>query len=139
MARASDLPTLPTLRGPGSCKKNKDGALSVRMSHAEIVKVGLPAAQSNTSVTRGFKTFLNRYFYFCMALLMAALAAWGFSSTVDGNLLHAKPPKPFLLWFHAAAFSAWIVLFVAQSALGRVREVRGHRTLCWVGWARGRV
>lgn len=105
------------------------------MSHAEIVKVGLPAAQSNTNVTRGFKTFLNRYFYFCMALLMAALAAWGFSSTVDGNLLHAKPPKPFLLWFHAAAFSAWIVLFVAQSALVRVRKVKVHRTLGWFGAA----
>jgi FtsH-binding integral membrane protein len=105
----------------------------VRMSHAEIVKVGLPAAPSHTSVTHGFKIFLNRYFYFCMALLMAGLAAWGFSSTVDGNLLHAKPPKPLLLWFHAAVFSAWIVLFVAQSALVRVRKVRVHRTLGWFG------
>ena len=91
--------------------------------------------RSQTSVTRGFKTFLGRYFYLCMALLMAGLALWGFSHTVDARLLHAKPPRPLLLWFHAAAFSAWIVLFIAQSALVRVRKVSVHRTLGWFGAA----
>jgi len=94
------------------------------MLQAKIVKGGPPA---------GFKTLLDRYFYFCMALLMAGLAVWGFSSTVDPNLLHAKPPKPLLLWFHAAAFSVWIALFVAQSALVRVRKVSVHRRLGWFG------
>ncbi len=96
------------------------------MMHAKIVKGG-PRA--------GFKTFLDRYFYFCMALLMAGLAVWGFSNTVDRNLLHATPPKPFLLWFHAAVFSAWIALFVGQSALVRMRKVSVHRTLGWFGAA----
>jgi hypothetical protein len=96
------------------------------MVHAKIAKGGPPA---------GFKTFLDRNFYFCMALLMAGLAVWGFSSTVDANLLRARPPKPFLLWFHGAAFSAWIALFVAQSALVRVRRVSVHRTLDWFGAA----
>ena len=91
------------------------------MLHAKIVKAAPPAA---------FKTFLARYFYFLMALLMAGLAIWGFSSTVDANLLHAKQPRPFLLWFHAAAFSAWIALFVVQSALVRVR-----RSACTADWA----
>lgn len=91
--------------------------------------------RSQTSVTRGFKTFLGSYFYLCMALLMAGLAAWGFSYTVDARLLHAKPPRPLLLWFHAAAFSAWIVLFIAQSALVRLRKVSVHRTLGWFGAA----
>ena len=45
------------------------------------------------------------------------------------------PPRPLLLWFHAAAFSAWIVLFIAQSALVRVRKVNVHRTLGWFGAA----
>ena len=40
-----------------------------------------------------------------------------------------------LLWFHGAVFSAWIALFVAQSALVRVRKVRVHRTLGWFGAA----
>jgi len=94
------------------------------MLHAKIAKGGPPA---------GFKTLLDRYFYFCMALLMAGLAVWRFSSTVDAHLLHAKPPRPFLLWFHGAAFSAWIALFVAQSALVRVRKVSVHRRLGWFG------
>jgi hypothetical protein len=96
------------------------------MSHAKVVRAAPPA---------GFKTFLARYFYFCMAQLMAGLAIWGFSSTVNANLLHAKQPRPFLLWFHAAAFSAWIALFVVQSALVRVRKVSVHRRLGWFGAA----
>ncbi len=97
------------------------------MAHAEIIR-GRPPA--------GFKTLLNRYFYFGMALLMAGLAAWGFSKTVGANLLRAKPPKPLLLlWFHGAVFSAWMALLVAQSALVRVRKVSVHRTLGWIGAA----
>lgn len=87
------------------------------------------------SRTKQLKTFLSRYFYLCMALLMAGLAVWAFSHTVDAGLLHAKPPRPLLLWFHGAVFSAWIVLFIAQSALVRVRKVSMHRTLGWVGAA----
>jgi len=105
--------------------------------HASAVAVGNVgfAAGSHTSVTRGFKTFLGRYFYFCMALLMAGLVVWGFSRTVDARLLHAEPPRPLLLWFHGAAFSAWTVLFTVQSALVRVRKVSVHRTLGWFGAA----
>ena len=118
----STIATYPLPKTQGSGNLSANDAHNYRQSWA-------------ASVTNRFNIFLNRYFYFCMALLMAGLAAWGFSSTVDRNLLHAKPPKPLLLWFHAAAFSAWIVLFVAQSALVRVRKVRVHRTLGWFGAA----
>jgi len=70
-----------------------------------------------------------------MALLMAGLAVWAFSDTVDAHLLHAKPPRPLLLWFHGAVFTAWIMLFIAQSALVRVRKVSMHRTMGWLGAA----
>lgn len=93
------------------------------------------ATRSQTSATSGFKKFLGRYFYFCVALLMAGLSVWGFSQTVDARLLHAKPPRPLLLWFHGTVFSAWIVLFIAQSALVRVRKVTVHRALGWFGAA----
>ena len=66
---------------------------------------------------------------------MAGLSAWGFSRTVDARLLHATSPTPLLLWFHAALFSAWVFLFIAQSALVRVRKVGIHRTLGWFGAA----
>jgi FtsH-binding integral membrane protein len=85
------------------------------------------------SAPNTLKRFFSRYFYFSIALLMAGLAVWAFSDTVDAHLLHAKPPRPLLLWFHGAAFTAWIVLFIVQSALVRVRKVKVHRTLGWFG------
>jgi hypothetical protein len=78
---------------------------------------------------------LSRYFYLGTALVMGGLAVWAFSHTVDAGLLHANPPRPLLLWFHATVFSAWIMLFVAQSALVRVRKVSVHRALGWLGAA----
>ncbi len=99
-----------------------------------IGSVGV-AVRSQTSATNGFKTFLSRHFYFAMSLFMAGIAVWGFSRTVDARLLRANPPRPLLLWFHAAFFSLWIVLFVVQSALVRVRKVKIHRALGWVGAA----
>ena len=96
--------------------------------------VGLAARfEKETSAKAQLKTFLGRYFYFCMSLVMAGLVVWGFSRTVDASLFHAKPPRPLLLWIHGAAFSTWIVFFIAQSALVRVRKVSLHRALGWFG------
>ena len=80
-----------------------------------------------------FKTFLSRYFYFSMSLVFAGLVVWGFSRTVDGNLFHASPPRPFLLWIHGAAFSMWVLFFIAQSGLVRIHKVSEHRFLGWFG------
>jgi hypothetical protein len=91
--------------------------------------------ESQASPIKGLKRFLSRYFYLCISLVMAGVAAAAFGHTVDAHLLHANPPRPPLLWFHAAVFSAWIVLFVAQSALVRVRKVSVHRALGWFGAA----
>src|ERR1700760_818382 len=70
-----------------------------------------------------------------MSLVMAGFVVWGFSRTVDRGLLHASPPRPALLWFHGAIFSAWVVLFIAQSTLVRVRKASFHRALGWFGAA----
>ncbi|HTZ88799.1 MAG TPA: hypothetical protein VMA71_00585 [Alloacidobacterium sp.] len=85
------------------------------------------------SKDKRFKTFLSRYFYLCMSLVMAGLVMWGFSHTVETNLFHASPPRPLLLWVHGTAFSTWIVFFILQSALVRVRKVSWHRFLGWFG------
>jgi hypothetical protein len=87
------------------------------------------------STTKPLKTFLAQYFYFCMSLVLAGLVVSGFSRTVDANLLHANPPRPWLLWIHAAAFSTWVAFFMAQSALVRVHKVGVHRFLGWFGAA----
>ena len=89
--------------------------------------------EKETSTSSGFKTFLSQYFYLCMSGVMAALVIAGFSRTVNDNLIHANPPRPLLLWMHGAAFSTWVVFFIAQSALVRVRKVNVHRTLGWFG------
>jgi len=91
------------------------------------------AAKEETSTTNRFKTFLSTYFYFCMALVMAGVVVAGFSKTVGDNLFHANPPRPVLLWMHGAAFSAWMLFFIAQSSLVRVHKVSRHRFLGWFG------
>ncbi|HEY1677149.1 MAG TPA: hypothetical protein VGG04_05545 [Candidatus Sulfotelmatobacter sp.] len=87
----------------------------------------------DTATAGPLKSFLTRYFYFCMSLVLAGLVVWGFSRTVDANLFHANPARPWLLWMHATAFSTWVVFFILQSALVRSRKVSVHRFLGWFG------
>ena len=89
--------------------------------------------EKEASTANPLKTFLSKYFYFCMSLVLAALVVWGFSRTVDANLFHGNPPRPLLLWIHGTAFSAWIVFFILQSTLVRTRKVSVHRFLGWFG------
>jgi hypothetical protein len=91
--------------------------------------------EKERSTTNRLKAFLSRYFYFSMALAMAGLVVWGFSRTVEANLFHAKPQRPLLLWMHGTAFATWMVFFILQSALVRVRKVSVHRFLGWFGAA----
>ena len=91
------------------------------------------AAGRPVSVFTGRNSLLDRYFYFAMSLLAAAVVAWGFSRTVDQSLFHPAVPRPHLLWFHGAVFSAWILFFIFQSALVRTRNVRLHRFTGWFG------
>jgi hypothetical protein len=68
-----------------------------------------------------------------MSLLMVAIVVSGFSQSVDANLFHAAVPRPTILWFHGAAFSAWVLFFVFQSALVRTHNVKLHRSMGWFG------
>lgn len=105
-----------------------------REASVAIGNAGLSARiEQGTGIANQFRTFLSRYFYFCMSLALAGLVVWGFSRTVDANLLHANPPRPLLLWVHAAAFSTWVIFFIFQSALVRLRKVSVHRFLGWFG------
>jgi hypothetical protein len=80
---------------------------------------------------------VGRSFYVGMALLIAAVVAYGFSFTIGQNLLHPPSPRPAILYVHAALFSSWLVYFFAQAALVRSRNVRTHRRLGWLGLALG--
>ncbi len=91
--------------------------------------------QPQATTTNPFQTFLRRYFFFGMSLVMAAVIVAGFSRTVEHNLFHAAPPRPMLLWAHGVAFSLWLLVFAVQSALVSVRKVSVHRLLGWFGAA----
>jgi len=102
------------------------------MASTETVRLA-PASQSGVALRR----WLEKYFYFSMSLLIAAVVIYGFSHTVDQNLIHATPRRPVLLWVHAALFSSWLAFYILQSALVRSRKVKLHRTLGWAGAALG--
>jgi hypothetical protein len=55
-----------------------------------------------------------------LGVTVAALVFYGFSHTVERALIHFEgvPPPP-ILYVHALVSSAWLFLFVAQSALVR--------------------
>jgi len=74
---------------------------------------------------------VGRPFYLVMSVVLSAIAVIGFSHTVPGDL--AIPGFPVLLWVHAAAFTAWVLLSVAQPALVMNRSMRLHRRLGWAG------
>ncbi|MFZ0340545.1 MAG: hypothetical protein WAL45_21150 [Terracidiphilus sp.] len=93
------------------------------------------AAQHRVPAITGRNGLVDRYFYLFASLLIAAIVVWGFSHTVDQNLFHASPPRPLLLWFHGAAFSAWVLFFISQSALVRTHNVKWHRFFGWFGVA----
>ena len=90
----------------------------------------MPVSESSHSAR-----FLEKYFYQGMSLLIAAVVIYGFSQTIDRKLVHATPRPPILLWVHAYVFSGWVAFFILQSALVRIRKVKIHRTLGWVGAA----
>ena len=85
------------------------------------------------SPAAGLRGFLDKYFYFVMSLLMAAVVFSGFGRTVDHVMIHPAVPPPSILWVHAAAFSGWVLFFIFQSALVRTRNVRWHRLFGWFG------
>jgi hypothetical protein len=93
------------------------------------------SSASQTAVTRpsfhltGRGGLIDKYFYLAMAFLMIAIVVWGFGHTVNDVLFRPAVPRPRILWLHSATFSAWLLLFLLQSALVRTHNVRIHRTL----------
>jgi hypothetical protein len=78
---------------------------------------------------------LDRYFYVFMSLSIAVVVVYGFSHTVDRNLIHPAIPPPFVLYLHAAVFSGWVVFFISQTMLVATRNVRWHRMMGGFGVA----
>lgn len=81
----------------------------------------------------GHNGLLDRYFYFSMSLVVAAIVVWGFSHSINDALLHPAIPRPFLLWVHSIVFTSWVVFYIFQSVLVRTHNVKLHRFIGWFG------
>jgi hypothetical protein len=95
------------------------------------------AARPLAKTTTRPATPLHNYFYLFMSLLIAATIVYGFSRTVDKNLIHPASPRPAILYFHAFVFTGWPVFYIFQSLLVRTRNVRIHKQAGWFGVALG--
>jgi hypothetical protein len=80
---------------------------------------------------------LDRGFYLLMALLVIAVVVFGFSFTVEQNLLRPAVPRPLILYVHAAVFFAWLLVFALQAGLVFERRVSWHRRVGVFGGAVG--
>lgn len=100
------------------------------VSAAPARSVSAPPGTHRMTPVQGL---VNKYFYFSMSLLFAAIVVWGFSQTINDNLFHPAVPRPLILWFHAAAFSLWVVFYIFQSTLVRTHNVKWHRLFGWFG------
>jgi len=106
------------------------------MSTINVEPVGRvisPDKKLSTTTLAGRNGLINRYFYFSMSLLLAAIVIAGFKRTVNENLFHPAVPRPFILWIHASAFTAWVIFFISQSTLVRIHKVSWHRCMGWFG------
>ena len=57
-------------------------------------------------------SIVRRDFFPFMALLIAAIVAYGFGQTIESKLIHPPFPRPPILYVHVALFSAWVLLFI---------------------------
>ena len=105
----------------------------------ERVGFRVKAERSGLASIFGRSGLLDKYFYFLMSLLIAGVVVYGFSHTVNHNLIHATPLRPWVLWVHGAVFSSWVVFFIFQSALVRTHNVKLHRRTGWFGAGLGVV
>ena len=81
--------------------------------------------------------FLDKYFYFAMSLFILVLVTGMFSRTVPDKLFHPKIEPPLIVWFHGVVFYGWVLFFILQTGLARLRKAGLHRTLGWFGLGLG--
>lgn len=89
----------------------------------EAADIGtLEAPSSAPSATR------SRQAYFAITLLIAGIVAWGFWKTYYSQIA-ARTDLPSIVHLHAAVFTVWVAILVAQAAAVVAGHVRLHRRL----------
>jgi len=78
----------------------------------------------------------EHWFFWTMSAVLALVVLIGFSRTYFlAAYFHSKPLAGPIVHVHAAAFTAWIVLLVAQTSLAATGRLKIHRRLGLVGLA----
>lgn len=89
------------------------------------------AATTKTSVlSHAFQAVPgDRRFFSSMAIVMAVTILAGFSNTYVPKLVTGEPALPPIIHLHAAVFTAWLAVFVAQTTLVLTGRTAMHRRL----------
>jgi hypothetical protein len=95
-------------------------------------RVDAVAALDTPSVGTGAGVARARQAYFAIALLIAAIVAWGFWQTYYSRP-YTRTDLPAIVHVHAAVFSLWVLVLVAQAAVVVAGNVRLHRQLGTIG------
>src|SRR5262245_448039 len=71
--------------------------------------------------------------YIGLSVLIALIAVVGFWPKYFGPLLGGIVDKPTIIHFHAAVFSGWVALFIAQIVFAATGRMRQHRKIGNIG------
>jgi hypothetical protein len=93
-------------------------------------------AAADTASSLGGDALRTRQAYFAIALLIAAIVAWGFFETYYSRPF-TRTDLPAIVHVHAAVFSLWVLVLVAQAAVVVAGNVRLHRRLGNIGMLYG--
>ena len=85
-----------------------------------------------TGVVAG-KVATRSGFFVYMSLGFLAVALIGFSTTLFLPLARGTFVAPPVIYLHGALVFSWLIFFIAQASLIRVRNVFVHRRLGWLG------
>ncbi|HUQ53572.1 MAG TPA: hypothetical protein VM692_15200 [Gammaproteobacteria bacterium] len=96
---------------------------------ADVVEAVGP---SDAPSTAGSALIGARKAYFAITLLILAIVAWGFWGTYYSRL-GARGDLPGVVHLHAAAFSLWVLVLVAQASAVAGGRVELHRRLGTAG------
>ena len=96
----------------------------------------LDAVDALDTSSSGVAVSRTRQAYLGIALLIAGIVAWGFWETYYSQAF-ARTDLPSIVHVHAAVFSIWVLVLVAQAAVVAAGNVRLHRRLGAAGMLYG--
>jgi hypothetical protein len=95
----------------------------------------LPVTAAPPRVAGAHPATREHRFFLGAALLIALVVFVGFAPTFYLRGAFHPDPLPPVFQIHGAVFSAWVILFVLQTALVSARRTPLHRRLGWLGGA----